>query len=65
MKRLFDVDFFFYTINCNNLMTFIAPVPKPVAVDLTGAAVLELRTLSGGDGVDGDHGNWAEARLVR
>lgn len=38
---------------------------KPVAVDLTDAAVLELRTLDGGDGVGGDHGNWAEARLVR
>jgi hypothetical protein len=40
-------------------------VPKPVEVDLSGASVLELRTLDGGDGISGDHGNWADAQLVR
>jgi hypothetical protein len=38
---------------------------KPVEVDITGAAVLELRTLSGGDGGSGDHADWANARLVK
>lgn len=38
---------------------------KEVDVDVTGGAVLELRTLDGGDGYSGDHGNWAEAQLVR
>jgi hypothetical protein len=38
---------------------------KPVAVDVTGAAVLELRTLIGADGQCGDHGDWAEAELTR
>ncbi len=38
---------------------------KVVAVNLTDAAVLELRTLDGGDGVSGDHGNWADAQLLR
>jgi len=38
---------------------------KPVEVDVSGAKSLELRTLDGGDGISGDHGNWAEARLER
>ena len=38
---------------------------KPVAVDLTGATALELLTLDGGDNVNGDHGNWADAQLLR
>jgi len=38
---------------------------KPVDIDVRGADVLELRTLDGGDGIGGDHGNWANAELVR
>jgi len=38
---------------------------KPVDIDVRGADVLELRTLDGGDGIGGDHGNWADAELVR
>jgi hypothetical protein len=38
---------------------------KAVEVSVAGAATLELRTLDGGDGVSGDHGDWAEAQLVR
>lgn len=38
---------------------------KSVEVDVAGAAVLELRTLDGGDGISGDHGNWADAQLLR
>jgi hypothetical protein len=45
-------------------MTNSSPA-QPVDVDLTGAATLELRTLDGGDGISGDHGNWAEAELRR
>ncbi len=38
---------------------------KQVEVDVKGASVLELRTLDGGDGKSGDHGNWCDAQLVR
>ena len=38
---------------------------KPVEVDVSGAKVLELRTLDGGDGVTSDHADWADARLVK
>lgn len=38
---------------------------KPVAVDVTDGKLLELRTLDGGDGISGDHGNWADAQLAR
>jgi hypothetical protein len=42
-----------------------ATAGKTVELDLRGAAVLELRTLDGGDGISGDHGNWADAQLLR
>jgi hypothetical protein len=38
---------------------------QSVEVDLAGAKVLELTTSDGGDGISGDHGNWADAELVR
>jgi len=38
---------------------------KPVDLDITGVARLELRTIDGGDGITGDHGDWADAQLVR
>jgi len=45
-------------------MTNASPA-MPVELDVSAAAILELRTLDGGDGISGDHGNWAEARLIR
>lgn len=36
---------------------------KEVDVDVSGAKVLELKTLSGGDSNTSDHGDWANARL--
>jgi len=42
-----------------------AVAAKPVEVDVSGAKSLELRTLDGGDGISGDHGNWADATLER
>ncbi|MGY1525910.1 NPCBM/NEW2 domain-containing protein [Streptomyces sp. MN3] len=36
----------------------------PVDVDVTGVRQLTLRVLDGGDGVDSDHADWADARLV-
>ncbi|MEU9551258.1 glycoside hydrolase family 97 catalytic domain-containing protein [Streptomyces werraensis] len=36
----------------------------PVDVDVTGVRRLTLRVLDGGDGVDSDHADWADARLV-
>lgn len=45
-------------------MTKSSPA-KPVEIDVAGAALLELRTLDGGDGISGDHGDWAEPELVR
>jgi hypothetical protein len=45
-------------------MTKATPA-RPVEVDVRGASLLELRALDGGDGISGDHANWAEAQLVR
>jgi hypothetical protein len=45
-------------------MTKATPA-KPVEVDLRGAKLLELRSLDGGDGISGDHADWAEAQLIR
>jgi hypothetical protein len=53
-KKLFD----------SGPMTKATPA-KPVEVNVTGASTLELRALDGGDGISGDHANWAEAQLVR
>jgi beta-galactosidase len=38
---------------------------QPVELDVSGGKILELRTHDGGDGISGDHGNWADAQLVR
>ena len=45
-------------------MTKATPA-RPVEVKVAGAATLELRALDGGDGISGDHANWAEAQLAR
>ena len=37
---------------------------KGIDVDLAGVKVLELRVTDGGDGVDSDHADWADARIV-
>lgn len=42
-----------------------ATAAKQVEVDVSKATTLELITLDGGDGVGGDHGDWAEAQLLR
>jgi len=34
-------------------------------VDLAGVRVLELRATDGGDGIDSDHADWADAHLVK
>lgn len=36
---------------------------KPVALDVSGVTVLTLTCADGGDGVRGDHADWAEARI--
>jgi len=36
-----------------------------VDVDITGAGLLELVVGDGGDGINADHADWAEARLLR
>ena len=38
---------------------------KPIEVNVAGGNVLELRSLDGGDGISGDHANWADAQLMR
>jgi hypothetical protein len=53
-KKLFD----------SGPMTKAVPA-KPVEVNVTGASTLELRATDGGDGISGDHANWAEAQLAR
>jgi alpha-galactosidase len=36
---------------------------QPVTADITGAQVVRLVVTDGGDGVDSDHADWADARL--
>ena len=38
---------------------------KPVRVEVNGASELRLRVGDGGDGIMGDHADWADARLLR
>jgi hypothetical protein len=45
-------------------MTRATP-PKECRVNIRGARLLELRALDGGDGISGDHADWAEAQLLR
>jgi alpha-galactosidase len=37
---------------------------QPVSADVTGAQVVRLVVTDGGDGVDSDHADWADARLT-
>lgn len=39
--------------------------PLPVGVDIHGVELLELRVLRGGDGMNYDHADWLEARVIR
>jgi len=38
---------------------------KRVDVDVTGANTLELITTDGGNGLEADHADWADAKLLR
>ena len=38
--------------------------PVPISVDLTGAKRLTLVVTDGGDGIDSDHADWADAKLT-
>ncbi len=38
--------------------------PTVISVDLTGAKMLTLRVTDGGDGINYDHADWADARLT-
>jgi len=42
-----------------------ASAAKRIEIDISAGRALELLTLDGGDGIAGDHGNWAEAQLTR
>lgn len=42
-----------------------ATAAKQIELGVSGGTTLELLTLDGGDGIAGDHGNWAEAQLHR
>ncbi len=37
---------------------------QPLTADVSGAEVVRLVVTDGADGVDSDHADWAEARLV-
>jgi hypothetical protein len=39
--------------------------PRMVDVDVAGGRKLELVVTDGGNGVDGDHADWAQARLIK
>lgn len=45
-------------------MTKATPA-RPIEIGVSGAKTLELRALDGGDGISGDHANWADAQLLR
>jgi hypothetical protein len=36
---------------------------QPVTANVTGAQVVRLVVIDGGDGIDSDHADWADARL--
>lgn len=36
---------------------------EPLTADVTGAQVVRLVVTDGGDGIDSDHADWADARL--
>ncbi len=40
-------------------------VPERIDIDISGADRLELVVTDGGNGAISDHGNWADARLLR
>ncbi|MFK4148734.1 NPCBM/NEW2 domain-containing protein [Streptomyces sp. NPDC004065] len=40
-----------------------ADAARPVTADVTGARVVRLVVTDGGDGIDSDHADWADARL--
>ena len=37
---------------------------EPLTADVTGAQVVRLVVTDGGDGIDSDHADWANARLT-
>ena len=37
---------------------------QPVTADVTGAQVVRLVVTDGGDGIDSDHADWADAQLT-
>ncbi|GAA4085119.1 hypothetical protein GCM10022233_79140 [Streptomyces shaanxiensis] len=44
------------------LLTNAMPA-QPITADVTGAQVVRFVVTDGGDGIDSDHGDWAEARV--
>ncbi len=40
-----------------------ADAARPITADVTGAQVVHLVVTDGGDGIDSDHADWADARL--
>lgn len=36
---------------------------QPITADVTGAQVVRLVVTDGGDGIDSDHADWADAKL--
>ena len=48
----------------SGMMTGAIRDPDPVSVDLTGKTTLQLVITNGGDNVDYDHGDWADAKLT-
>ncbi|GHA00838.1 alpha-galactosidase [Streptomyces echinoruber] len=46
----------------SGVLTNAAPA-RPLTADVTGAQVVRLVVTDGGDGIDSDHADWADARL--
>ncbi|MEV0978834.1 NPCBM/NEW2 domain-containing protein [Streptomyces sp. NPDC049915] len=51
------------TVASTGVLTNAMP-PQSLTADVSGAQVVELVVTDGGDGVDSDHADWADARLT-
>ncbi len=60
-----------FEVYVDGVLRYLSPVmtgdsrPIAIKVDLTGARSMQIMVSSAGDGTSRDHGDWADARLIR
>jgi alpha-galactosidase len=60
-----------FTVYADNIKKYESPVlsgwsaPQAVGIDVTGVDTLKLVAGDGGNSIDSDHADWADARLIR